>query len=618
MGDWKESDGPWPFEKQPDKPTYNEGDSITYRVNPVWSMEEGSNVPITPTHIPCGYWFNGAVKDFCDWNFLNYTLKNNNDQKNSFITLITSGSFCFNSDEVWHLIDGYNDVWEPINSISYNYNWAIFEQLTDINPQSNTDIKYAIEELEVYIGNTDVITGYTFHVPWYWDISDDTITPRNAVLPCGSPEGDVLKIYKKAQNEGAVTATVIDVGPPKVYETRNAAGNFLKDLPYNPNVGGIPFQNVKIMPADASGLPAFGGTPDDVGLIQGISRVVDKGYKFNFMAFTEVIDPPVVTKPWRGVLLPTIKTIPQLLDGIKTQCIFYANLLVANNLKPYIFMTSSEMKLVNQHKTYTVGGKHTDLTGDFNFTAIAKWKEIYDSVKAIFNAAGWADVIVGYSADWSEYNGFGDNYGYWWRPLDELFMHQDAVLLDAYFGVTEQASSDYQEYYDGWLSGRDWDYFVSDYNAWKNYQGGTSPITSREYAAKDVNYWLNNYHYHVGLAPYWPKTQTEWIPNAKKIFFMEIGCPSVDSGGTEPNLFFDPHAVQGGIPRGSRLLPSIGTQCRYMRSFCDHARQGNIPVFGFSVWQGDSRPLSMLLTWGTGFWGDAYRVPLVHWMKYLR
>jgi len=58
MVSWKDDKnlGPWKFTKQPNKPSYNEGDHIATYANPVWSMEEGSNVPITPTHNPCGYW----------------------------------------------------------------------------------------------------------------------------------------------------------------------------------------------------------------------------------------------------------------------------------------------------------------------------------------------------------------------------------------------------------------------------------------------------------------------------------------------------------------------------------------------------------------------------------
>jgi len=48
--------GPWAFTPKENKPSYNEGDHIATYASPVWSMEEGSDVPITPTHNPCGYW----------------------------------------------------------------------------------------------------------------------------------------------------------------------------------------------------------------------------------------------------------------------------------------------------------------------------------------------------------------------------------------------------------------------------------------------------------------------------------------------------------------------------------------------------------------------------------
>lgn len=55
---WKDDRnlGPWAFTKQSNKLSYNEGDHIAPYNNPVWSMAEGSNIPITPTHTPCGYW----------------------------------------------------------------------------------------------------------------------------------------------------------------------------------------------------------------------------------------------------------------------------------------------------------------------------------------------------------------------------------------------------------------------------------------------------------------------------------------------------------------------------------------------------------------------------------
>ena len=58
MSDWiSENKGlsPWKV-KHVDRTSYNEGDHIATYASPVWSMEKGSDVPITPTHKPCGYW----------------------------------------------------------------------------------------------------------------------------------------------------------------------------------------------------------------------------------------------------------------------------------------------------------------------------------------------------------------------------------------------------------------------------------------------------------------------------------------------------------------------------------------------------------------------------------
>lgn len=60
MADWKlyKGEGPWAFVKGPDKNTYNEGESISSVTNPIWKMTNSpfGAAPVTPTHIPCGYW----------------------------------------------------------------------------------------------------------------------------------------------------------------------------------------------------------------------------------------------------------------------------------------------------------------------------------------------------------------------------------------------------------------------------------------------------------------------------------------------------------------------------------------------------------------------------------
>jgi len=571
-----------------------------------------------------------SVPTFLPFDFWSLPIPANNNQKNCFITVITSGVFCYNVNEIWHMIGGADKMWEPINSLSYNI-WPVRRKVSaqipeDANPASKTDFYKAIEEFETYVGS-DNIVGYTFHVPWYWNTSDDSFKPLNATLPSNASGTPQIMCYKKPANvtvSSSFPLTSSDTGQP------------LSAQLYNPTLGGVQMYDpttfapiCDLMP-DKDGVPIFGGTPDDAGLIEGIKHVVDLGKKFIFYSFCEVVDPPDLQKPWRGNLLPTNDylgvgdPIKSLLTQIKNQCVFYANLLVNNGVKPYAFITCSEMKKINQQKTYVPSATavpyagttiYQDSNGYFYFTAIPLWLEIYDAVKTIFNNAGWTDVKVGYSADWSEMNGFKDDLGYWWRPLDDVFVHQDFVFVDAYWGITERNSYKYDDYKNGWTQGRDWDYYITDYDLWKNYQGGTAPITDKQYASKDLKYWLENYHHNINPDGTINST-TAWVPNSKKIFFTECGCPSIDSGATEPNLFYDPDAIQGGISRGSTLTPNIYVQWLYYKALANNANDGTLPICGYSIWQGDSRPLSTLLTTGLYFWGDAYRVPYVHWIKY--
>ena len=396
----------------------------------------------------------------------------------------------------------------------------------------------------------------------------------------------------------------------------NTAGSPLLENAYNPLIGGDSLYNIATLPL-SGGSPISGGTPDDEGLREAIEYIkTTKGYKFNFLAYPEIAQ---IGNPWRGTVLPAVKTIPQFLDGIKTQCLFYANKLVTWNLKPYSFVLGSELIEINRHKTYIGGGAYTDDTGAFNFTSVAKWKEIYTAVQAVFIAAGWTDIYVGYSCDRSELLGFGDDQGYWWRPLDELIMHQNACFINGYYTVTEEASNNYADYVAGWTEGRDYypGYYVTDYYKWKAYDvTGQAPMTASEYALKDLNWWWNNAHDHVGKGPTYPRTATPWTVQARPIMFVEIGCPSVDSGGTEPYIYYNPANINSGIPRGSSLRESPITQYLYIKSLMEKIVDTTLPIKCISLWHVDSRPMSTLTGIGAFFWGDSFSVPYNHWLKY--
>jgi hypothetical protein len=50
------------------------------------------------------------------------------------------------------------------------------------------------------------------------------------------------------------------------------------------------------------------------------------------------------------------------------------------------------------------------------------------------------------------------------------------------------------------------------------------------------------------------RTPTAWAPQSKPIWFTELGCPAIDRGTNQPNVFFDPKSSESFVPL---LLPRL-------------------------------------------------------------
>jgi hypothetical protein len=73
------------------------------------------------------------------------------------------------------------------------------------------------------------------------------------------------------------------------------------------------------------------------------------------------------------------------------------------------------------------------------------------------------------------------------------------------------------------------------------------------FAFKKLRWWWNNTHRAVydagdgaGTAPHGPTTQ--WAPHSKSIVLLEYGFPTIDKATNQPNVFYDPASVVGGVP----------------------------------------------------------------------
>ena len=68
---------------------------------------------------------------------------------------------------------------------------------------------------------------------------------------------------------------------------------------------------------------------------------------------------------------------------------------------------------------------------------------------------------------------------------------------------------------------------------------------------KDIRSWWSNPHLNRpgGVESGAP---TAWVPESKPIRFTEAGCPAVDRGTNQPNVFFDPKSSESFLPYFSR------------------------------------------------------------------
>ncbi|NKX46312.1 baseplate multidomain protein megatron [Roseicyclus persicicus] len=118
---------------------------------------------------------------------------------------------------------------------------------------------------------------------------------------------------------------------------------------------------------------------------------------------------------------------------------------------------------------------------------------------------------------------------------------------------------------------------------------------------------------------------TPWVPRSKPIRFTEIGCPAVDKGTNQPNVFFDPKSSESALPRYSNGRRDDLIQQQYLRSVLSYwAEPGRNPVSDVyggpmlemdraHVWAWDARPWPAFPN-DVERWSDGDNWRLGHWI----
>ncbi len=254
--------------------------------------------------------------------------------------------------------------------------------------------------------------------------------------------------------------------------------------------------------------------------------------------------------------------------------------------------------------------------------------------------------LIGYAADWSEYFGYQTQDG-----SNDVFFHLDPlwaapdihfVGIDNYMAVSDwRDGTDHLDAQAGWASVRDLDYLRANIEGGERFDWYYASSADRDsqtrttiadgaygkpwvFRPKDIRSWWSNAHYDRpgGVES---ATPTDWVPESRPIRFTELGCPAVDRGTNQPNVFYDPKSSESALPYHSRGWPDAALQRRYLEAMLGYwGDAANNPVSSVTgepmldmaeaaVWTWDVRPYPDFPA-RDDIWSDAPNWQTGHWL----
>jgi len=438
-------------------------------------------------------------------------------------------------------------------------------------------------------------------------------------------------------------------------------------------VSGVKRGTAYLVSQDENGRSNYGGTPSDRSILQAITALKARGYQVTLYPFI-LMDIPAgnglpdpygaaeqANFPWRGRITcypqsseNTASVIAQIEDFFGSAQI--SDFTVSDGLPDYsgvdtfsyrrfILHYAKLAAVSGQVDRFVIGSEMRGLTtlrgGNNSYLAVGKLAELAQDVKVVLGL----QTGLTYAADWSEYFGHHpqDASGDATFHLDPLWSSSaiDAIGIDAYFPLsdwrdgdahldTALAASPYDKsYLQGQMEGGEgYDYFYVS-PADRDTQIRT-PITDGSvnkpwvYRYKDLRSWWAQPHYNRsgGIEDTVP---TDWTPQSKPIWLMEIGCPAIHNGANQPNVFFDAKSSETSIPFYSNGARDDLIQRRYLEAFIDywtdtHNPQSNIyngamiDIDMINVWCWDARPFPDFPA-RSHIWSDGDNWQRGHWLS---
>ena len=450
------------------------------------------------------------------------------------------------------------------------------------------------------------------------------------------------------------------------------------------SVNGVSRANAFLVSRDDQDRPVYGGTPSDFAVVQAIQEMKARGLRVTFYPFILMDVPPdnalpnpysdnaadtgQPAFPWRGrITCSPAAGFAGTVDKTATAASQVAALFGAAT--PANFNVSGQsvswtgaandwgLRRMVQHyahlcaaaggvDAFLIGTEMPGLTtirsGASTYPAVQAYRDLLADVRSILGAG----TKIGYAADWSEYFGHqpGDGSGDVFFHLDPLWADPeiDFIGIDNYMPLSDWRDGfEHADAAEGWpaiydraylqgniAGGEGFDWFYAS-AADRSAQVRT-PITDGAagkpwvFRYKDLRAWWSNPHYNRPGGVESGST-TAWVPQSKPIWFTELGCPAIDRGTNQPNVFFDPKSSESFTPHFSRGWRDDAIQRAYLEAtYLWWGEAANNPVSSVyggrmvhvpecAAWTWDARPYPFFPAL-TDVWTDGANWRLGHWL----
>ena len=436
--------------------------------------------------------------------------------------------------------------------------------------------------------------------------------------------------------------------------------------------------------SQVGGGPAFGGSPGDESLIDCIGELKGRGLAVMFYPFIEMdiasdntLPDPYsdgaagvgqAAYPWRGRVTcspaagytgspdktATAGTQVDAFVGTATAADFAGSsgtTVVYSgpaewSYRRFILHMAKICELAGGVDLFCIGSEMIGLTtvrdGASSYPFVAALQDLAAEVATMLPGAR-----IGYAADWSEYHSHRPDDG-----SNDVFFNLDPLWADAnidFIGIDNYLPladwRDGSEHLDYSAAGPttiyDLEYLKGNVEGGEHYDWYYASAGDRDsqtrtiiadgaygkpwvYRNKDVRGWWINAHYDRpgGVEDASP---TAWAAEGKSVIFTEMGCPAVDKGANQPNVFVDPKSSESFLPHYSSGARDDAMQRAHLQAMIEYWEDtANNPASGVYAGRMIETATTCIWAWDARMvpsfpqddvtWADAPNWDLGHWI----